>query len=248
LQLDPRALATAVEADGVGVDFEGKIVNARTVHAADDCRGKLVRLQPCMVGLIHEKQSLKRLTSRNIDAMNKITPRDFRNAFVGVMQSEHDSFRTAVGFETKSYNFFMRTTIYPRVARHLGLLSWNKEYYTLDGMLYEERGVDNTGKYATFANWISVAIEHENDSSRAYEKMNKLQSFNAPLKVSITYAAEDASDALLQKYENLIRSSDVFNDVATLRQQLVILGTPKTVREWRFYAYENGGFVLMLPN
>ena len=40
----------------------------------------------------------------------------------------------------------------------------------------------------------------------------------------------------------------MFNDVATLRQQLVILGTPKTVREWRFYAYENGGFVLMLPN
>jgi hypothetical protein len=25
------------------------------------------------------------------------------------------------------------------------------------------------------------------------------------------------------------------------------LGTPKTVREWRFYAYENDGFVLMLP-
>ena len=181
--------------------------------------------------------------------MNKITPRDFRNAFVAVMQSERDNFRTAVGFETKSYNFFVRTTIYPRVARQLGLLSWNKEYYTLDGMLYEERGTDETGKYATYANWISVAIEHENDSSRAHEKMNKLQSFNAPLKVLITYAAEGpASEALLRKYENLIKTSDVFNDVATLRQQLVILGTPKTVREWRFYAYENDGFVLMLPN
>ena len=50
-----------------------------------------------------------------------------------------------------------------------------------------------------------------------------------------------------RKCESLIKSADVFNDVATLRQQLVILGTPKTVREWRFYAYENGGFVLMLP-
>ena len=183
------------------------------------------------------------------DTMNRITPRDFRNAFDAVMQAERDSFRTAVGFETKSYNFFMRTTIYPRVARQLGLQSWNKEYYTLDGMLYEERGTDNTGKFATYANWISVAIEHENDSSRAHEKMNKLQSFNAPLKVLITYAAEGpASESLLRKYENLIKTSDVFNDVATLRQQLVILGTPKTVREWRFYAYENDGFVLMLPN
>ncbi len=44
------------------------------------------------------------------------------------------------------------------------------------------------------------------------------------------------------------RAAVVFNDVATLRQQLVILGTPKTVREWRFYAYENDGFVLMLPH
>jgi hypothetical protein len=180
--------------------------------------------------------------------MNKITPRDFRNAFLAVMQAERDDFRTAVGYETKSYNFFMRTTIYPRVARQLGLLAWNKEYYTLDGMLYEERGVDSTGKYATYANWISVAIEHENDSFRVQEKMNKLQSFNAPLKVLITYAADDATEALLRKCENLIKSADVFNDVATLRQQLVILGTPKTVREWRFYAYENGGFVLMLPN
>jgi len=50
--------------------------------------------------------------------MNKITPRDFRNAFVAVMKSEHDSFRTAIGFETKSYNYFVRSTIYPRIGRH----------------------------------------------------------------------------------------------------------------------------------
>ena len=98
--------------------------------------------------------------------MNKITPRDFRNAFVAVMKSEQASVRAAVGFETKSYNYFMRSTIYPRIARKLGLSSWNKEYYTLDGMLYEERGVDATGKYARYANWVSVAIEHENDASR----------------------------------------------------------------------------------
>lgn len=181
--------------------------------------------------------------------MNKITPRDFRNAFVAVMQSEQDSFRTAVGFETKSYNYYMRSTIYPRIGRHLGLLSWNKEYYTLDGMLYEERGLDDTGKYAAYANWVSVAIEHENDASRAHETMNKLQLFNAALKVLITYCAlGSATDLLLKKYENIIKASDVFSDFATLRQQLVILGTPKIVAEWRFYAYENDGFVLMLPS
>ena len=45
--------------------------------------------------------------------MNKVTPRDFRNAFVAIMQSEHDSFRTAVGFETKSYNFYMEPPFIP---------------------------------------------------------------------------------------------------------------------------------------
>jgi hypothetical protein len=181
--------------------------------------------------------------------MKKISPREFRNAYVAVMQSERDGFRTAVGFETKSYNYFMRSTIYPRIARHLGLLAWNKEYYTLDGMFYEERGLDDTGKYASYANWITVAVEHENDSTKADEAMNKLQLFNAPLKVLITYAANGtATESLLRKYESLIKASDVFNDVATLRQQLVVLGTPKTMAEWRFYVYENDGFVLMLAN
>ena len=60
--------------------------------------------------------------------MNKVSCRDFRNAFVAVMKSESDAFRTAIGFETKSYNYFMRTNIYPKIAKHLGLLSWNKEY------------------------------------------------------------------------------------------------------------------------
>ena len=108
--------------------------------------------------------------------------------------------------------------------------------------------MDATGKFASYANWVSVAIEHENDASRAQETMNKLQLFNAPLKVLITYAPPgSATDSLLRKYENIIRASDVFNDVATLRQQLVIIGTPKTVAQWRLYAYENDGFVLMLP-
>jgi hypothetical protein len=178
----------------------------------------------------------------------KITPRDFRDAFVAVMSAERDSFATAIGFETKSYNYYMRTTIYPKIARRLGLQCWNKEYYTLDGMLYEERGIDNTGKFASYANWVSVAIEHENDASQAHETMNKLQLFNAPLKVLITYTpVGQATDSLLRKYENIIKASDVFNDVATLRQQMVILGTAKAVAEWRLYAYENDGFVLMMP-
>jgi hypothetical protein len=57
--------------------------------------------------------------------MKKVTPRDFRNAFVAVMKTEYSSFRTAVGFEAKSYTYFMRSNIFPKIAKNLGLLTWN---------------------------------------------------------------------------------------------------------------------------
>jgi len=180
--------------------------------------------------------------------MKTISPREFRNAFVAVMKAEHQSFRTAVGFEPKSYAYFLRSNILPRVAKALGLLTWNKDYHGLESMFYEERGTDAFGNYTAFAKWVAVALEHERVASKTLERINKLQLFNVPLKVLITYAAEGGeTDALLRKYEGVINDSDQFKDVATLRQQLVIFGTPKTMREWRFYVYESDGFVLMLP-
>jgi hypothetical protein len=180
--------------------------------------------------------------------MKTITPREFRNAFVEVMKAERDGFRAAVSFEAKSYAYFMRTNIFPKVARNLGLQAWNKDYYSLDCVFYEERGRDAAGKFTTYAKWISVALEHAGRPNRTHEEISKLQMFNAPLKVLITYVEEGAeSEALLSKYESIIKESDVFEDFATLRKQLVILGTPQAARDWRFYAYESDGFVLMLP-
>jgi hypothetical protein len=180
--------------------------------------------------------------------MKKITPKDFRSAFEAVMKAEHDSFRVAMGFEAKSYTYFMRSNLFPKIAKRLGLLTWTKEYYALDAMFYEERGTDRFGNYSAYAKWISVALEHEIKPSKAHEKINQLQAYNVPLKVLITYASEGAeADALLRKFEAVIADADVFNDIATLRQQLVIFGTPKAVSDWRFYVYESDGFVHLLP-
>jgi len=180
--------------------------------------------------------------------MKTITPRDFRNAFVAVMKAEHDNFRTAVGFESKSYTYYVRSNIFPKIAKQLGLMAWNKEYYTLGGIFYEERGTNSSGNYTAYAKWISVALEHESKASKTHEELNKLQCFNVPLKVLITYAAEGAeTESLLRRYEGIMSDADVFGDFATLRKQLVIFGTPRTMREWRFYVYESDGFVLMLP-
>jgi hypothetical protein len=180
--------------------------------------------------------------------MKTVTPREFRNAFMDVMRVERDGFRAAVSFEAKSYDFFMRSNILPKIARHLGLQAWNKDYYSLDCVFYEERGRDNAGKFTTYAKWISVALEHANRPTRSHEEISKLQMVNAPLKVLITYVEEGPdSESLLSKYETVIRESDVLNDIASLRKQLVILGTPQAARDWRFYVYESDGYVLMLP-
>ncbi len=179
--------------------------------------------------------------------MKTVTPRDFRNAFMAVMKSEHIAFRTAVGFEPKSYAYFVRSTILPRIAKHLGLLTWNKEYYGIDSMFYEERATDSFGNYAAFAKWVAAALEHERVAARSLETMHKLQLLNVPLKVLLTYAAVgEETESLLRKYHAIIDDSDVFKDTATLRQQLVIFGSPKTMREWRFYVYERDGFVLLM--
>src|ERR1700678_4671462 len=122
--------------------------------------------------------------------MIRVTPREFRNAFMAVMKSERDGFRTAVGVESKSYNSFMRSNICPKVAKHLGLLSWRKQYHTLDGMFYEERGTDHFGNHGAYAKLISVALEHENTGGHSYETMNKLLPVHTPSQVLITYAAE----------------------------------------------------------
>jgi hypothetical protein len=181
-------------------------------------------------------------------AMKIVNPRDFRSAFLSVMNTERDSYRMAAGFEAKSYSYFMRSNIFPKVAKQLGLLSWNKEYYGLDGIFYEERGTDSFGKYTAFAKWISVALAHENKPTKTHDEIYKLQMFNAPLKVLITYADPGVdSELLLRNYELIIRDSDIFDDFSTLRQQLVILGSPKEVAQWRFYVYEGDGFVFLLP-
>ncbi len=179
--------------------------------------------------------------------MKTISARDFRNAFCEVMKAEHHAFRMAVGFELKSYTYFMHSNIFTKIAKLLGLLQWNKDYHGLDRIFYEERGTDLFDNYTTYAKWISVALEHENKASKSHERISKLQMLNAPLKVLITYAEGAEADALLRKYQEVIRDADIFGDIATTRQQLVIFGTPKTVREWQFYVYERSGFTLMLP-
>jgi hypothetical protein len=137
--------------------------------------------------------------------------------------------------------------ILPDIAGRLGLHCYG-QYYTLDAIYYVEKDeVHFPG--CTYAKFISVALEHENNARGSVDEIYKLQLFSAPLKVLITYPANpDEGDELLRQYAEIIAEADPFNDIATLRRQLVIFGFRTQAGEapghyWRAFAYrEDGSF------
>jgi hypothetical protein len=114
----------------------------------------------------------------------------------------------------------------------------------LDSIFYSERDNEHFGSTVTYAKCISIAMEHENEPRGTAIEINKLQLFNASLKVLITYVQKPKERSLyLDRYMKIIQGADLFDDFATLRRQLVIFGslTDQTV-SWHFYAYETSGF------
>ena len=86
--------------------------------------------------------------------------------------------------------------------------------------------------------------KEENYVIGSVAEINKLQLFNAPLKVLITYTGEDTFDYYLDGYAKIIKDADIFNDISTTRRQLVIFGTGNgKTANWHFFCYEDGKFV-----
>lgn len=138
----------------------------------------------------------------------------------------------------------MRDTILPAIAPLLNVKVYSGDYYTLDCIYFTERDTEHFGAQTTYATHIGIALEHENDIRGTAIEMNKLQLFNAPLKVLITYCQTASErDFYLQCYVKILRAGDIFSDFATLRRHLVIFGSiDETTPRWHFYAYESSGF------
>lgn len=180
--------------------------------------------------------------------MKKITPERFRDAFSGVVSSAEPSIRSVYG-RSKDLTALMRSDILPAVAEKLGLKCYSdKDYYWLDAIFCEEYDLKNfPGK--KYARNITVAIEHENDIDSTASEMNKLQIYNASLKVLITYCTycdHDVDlDYWLPMYTDIVEGADVFSDFSTKRRQLVVFGTLWNGDEllWRYFLYDGSGFV-----
>ena len=157
--------------------------------------------------------------------MKIVSPPDFAHAFLREVVCVEGSL-LEMWTNPCAYTLVMRSTILPHVASRLGLASYcSRDYYGLDGILYEELDQQHFPLNSYYAKFLSVELEHENLPEGSAIEMNKLQIFNAPLKVLITYPRGKCTmKYLLERYARIFNWSDWANDTVTLRRQLVVFG------------------------
>ena len=176
----------------------------------------------------------------------KISPDMFLSTFLEISNKHSQQLRD-VWYRTRDYTKLMRSVVLPDVADKLGVFCYNRDYYTLDAVFYQELDTQHFRDGWTYVKYISVALEHENDPTGTAAEMNKLQLFNAPLKVLITYPnSASQAEELLAKYGKIISESDIFGDIKTSRRQLVIFGVQAGGSDqppaWQGYTYTGSGF------
>jgi hypothetical protein len=176
--------------------------------------------------------------------LDKVSPRAFYDCFEAVVGQRAPEI-IAHWNSWVDYTWLMRGTVLREVAALLRLDYYPGDYYTLDGVMYAERDSENFPRHMTYVYSISVALEHENNPKGTLSELNKLQLFNSPLKVLITYPDRAYSaEVLLPRYAKAMLSADAFDDFSTLRRQLVIFGSKRSqVPEWRGFVYSRGVFV-----
>ena len=185
-----------------------------------------------------------------------VEPQEFRDAFHKVVNiSSVNSVLVKNWHKPGTFTKCWEELIYPAVANELSLKHWrgNKsgEYWYLDAIFYQhnDKILDAQGYEYDYATFLSVAMEHENDSTTSYEEMNKLSVFNASLKVLVTYPEQDddpeqeEDNTLLRNYTKQVKSADVFGDFADKRRQMVIFGRKKNdAIHWEYYLFNGAEF------
>jgi len=144
------------------------------------------------------------------------------------------------------YTSLMCHEMLPAIAKDLSLQCFWEYYGKVDAIFYEEKDTENFPRDSVYARYLSVALEHENIIGGTHVEMNKLQLFNTPLKVLITYAMPADHQCFLQRYSRIVQTADIFNDFASLRKQLVIIGSISSDRVlWNSYVYGCSGFTAL---
>ena len=158
--------------------------------------------------------------------MTHISPERFYSSFEAVAR-EYQPQLTQCWNSCPQYTALIRGQFLPALSKRLDLCCYGEDYYTLDAIFYSKADTTHFPSQWVYAESISVALEHEHDANGTFTEMHKLQLFNCPLKVLITYPysrGKNEAARLLESYADIVARADVFNDISTLRRQLVIFG------------------------
>ena len=171
------------------------------------------------------------------------SPERFKKAFQIATQAKTTEIQCAWKGPQGNFTQVMRSTL-PTIADDLKLVLYNADYYTLDAIFYTERDTQHFNKNTTYAKFIEIAFEHENQVNGAVAEINKLQLFNVPLKVLVTYVEKSNQAAHLERYSTIINDADVFGDFSYVCMQLVIFGEfIDNQPTWSFWKYLGRGFM-----
>ena len=139
-------------------------------------------------------------------------------------------------------------SILHKVARTLRL-EYYTEYWNIDAVFYDKSDGNYSQKAIIYAEQLTIALEHENDSGGAFEEMYKLSTYNSPLKVLITYASPGKQPDRLKDYKEILKKSDIFFDFATLRKHLVIFGSRSGNKvNWTYHIWDGEDFKDIKPS
>jgi hypothetical protein len=173
-----------------------------------------------------------------------ISPSNYYRVFSEVAAENADGLRDSWNATSPTtFTDFMFNQVLENVAKRLELCCF-REYYSFDLFFYRERNTKFFPPGSTYAKRVSIALEHENVGRGSEIEIHKLQLLNVPLKVLISYPRDDRhNDQLLTDYAEIIAEADTFNDISTLRRQLVIFGFMREQRvTWEGFAYQDGAF------
>jgi len=174
--------------------------------------------------------------------MKNISPEMFAEAFNNIALAYKNKI-CALWDDSKGYTTMMRKEILPQIAQNINLLAYSeKDYYWLDAIFYESPDTEHFKTESPYAKYIAVAIEHEHRIKGTEVEINKLQLFNASLKVLISYPGKNR-EKFLSRYAKIIENADVFSDASTLRKQLVVFGYKSgEIISWKFFYYDSSRF------
>lgn len=173
-----------------------------------------------------------------------ISPDEFNEVFLAVAKKRQGDLDECWSSSPAFTELFLddEDGLLVAVARKLRLLYY-RGGWGIDAILYER---DDIVLGQWWPEQLTVIVEHENAWRGAHGEVNKLTTFNSPLKVLFTYPSPKRADSCLTKYASILRNADTFNDFTTQRKHLVTFGKKPTVTDqvsWDSYIYRIDKFV-----